>query len=92
MSSPSLLSHITSHVSVQLPNSSKASITHIGIAHLTSNIILKKVLCVTSFIVNLIFVAKIIQDANCVVVFLCLFLYNYTGSVLEEDGWSRQIT
>ena len=45
---PSFISYITSHCfkNVQLPNGSKASTTHIGIIHLTSNIVLKNVLCI----------------------------------------------
>ena len=72
VSSPSILSHITSHYSrtVKLPNGVNAPITHIGTIQLAPNIVLNNVLYVPSFQFNLISVGKLTHDANCIITFL----------------------
>ena len=51
VSSPLIISHITSHCSmtIKLPNGVDASVIDIGTVQLTPNIVLNNVLCILSF-------------------------------------------
>ena len=72
------LTSITSmvHTFVYLPNGEQALVTHIGIVHISSTLILTDVLCVPSFTFNLISVSKLTKSLCCCLIFLgdCCFI------------------
>ena len=70
-----LFSKITSCVAtfVQLPNSEKVIVTHIGTIQVTSTLLLENVLCVPTFTFNLISMSKLTKSLSCCLV----FLYHY---------------
>ena len=76
--SMSQFTSITSIVNtyVYLPNGDQALVTHVGIMHISSTLVLKDVLCVPSFAFNLISVSKLTKTSFCCLIFLgnCCFI------------------
>ena len=72
------LTSITSivHTFVYLPNGEQALVTHIGIMHISSTLILTNVLCMPSFTFNLISISKLTKSLCCCLIFLgdCCFI------------------
>lgn len=65
--------------SVNLPNGFELKVTHVGIVHLCSNLILDDVLFVPSFQVNLLSVSRLVSSTNQDVVFSygeCIIQYH----------------
>jgi hypothetical protein len=64
---------ISSHVN--LPNGQKALVTHIGTVRLTATLVLTNVLCVPSFLFNLLSVSKLIASLPRCLIFLQKFCF-----------------
>jgi hypothetical protein len=77
ISCSSLFTTITAIVSthVNLPNGTKASVTHIGTIKLSDNLILTGVLCVPSFSFNLISASKLLKNLHCCLIFLAGYCF-----------------
>lgn len=58
---------------VELPDGSLASVTHIGQIIFSPNFILDNVLCVPLFRLNLISISKLAWDSSCITIFLRQF-------------------
>lgn len=78
---------------VYLPNHALAQVTHIGTIHFSKSLILYNVLCVPSFELNLISVAKLNQTSSCHATFtnnLCFVQDQHSGKTIgtgiEEAG------
>ncbi|CAJ2628033.1 unnamed protein product [Trifolium pratense] len=78
---------------VHLPNHALAQVTHIGTIHFSKSLILYDVLCVPSFELNLISVAKLNQTSFCYATFtnnLCYVQDQHSGKTIgtgiEEAG------
>jgi hypothetical protein len=80
----SFLTTITSIVvnQVKLPNGNFAAVTHIGTVRLSATLTLTNVLCVPSFLFNLIYVSKFINVLHCCLIFLAKFCF-----IQQLLGW-----
>lgn len=57
------------HVHINLPNSNRVTVTHIGNIHILPTLILNNVLLVPSFKYNLLFVHRLCLQFNCTIYF-----------------------
>lgn len=67
---------IQKHISVQLPDGSYASVTHIGVVKYSSSFILQDVFYIPSFKFNLLSISQLTKQLNCEVIFSvshCIF-------------------
>ena len=73
---------------VYLPNGDQALVTHVGIVHISSTLVLKDVLCVPSFGFNLISVSKLTKTLFCCLIFFgnCCFIQDLAQwSMIGQD-------
>jgi hypothetical protein len=92
---PTILTHaipVHNHI-VQLPNGSHALVTHIGIVHFSSSLVLTNVLCIPTFHINLISVHRLCKTPHCLIIFSSEFCIiqdlhsmKMIGMGTEQDG------
>ena len=73
----SYLTKITfvAHISVKLPNGEFVLVTHVGQVKLSCDLVLDNVLCVPSFLFNLIPIGKLTHYLKCYCIFLSQFCF-----------------
>jgi hypothetical protein len=72
---------------IQLPDGSYASITHIGFVTFSPSLVLHNVLCVPTFHFNLISVCTLCRTLHCIIIFSSDFCF-ISGPSLDDNDWS----
>lgn len=70
---------------LQLPNGNTSEITHVGNLMLNSQLILTNVLCVPTFLYNLLSVSKLLQDTTYQVTFVAASCH------IKDKSWQTDI-
>jgi hypothetical protein len=92
---PTILTHaiLVHNHTIHLHDGSHAPVTHIGIVHFSSSLVLTNVLCIATFHINLISVRRLCKTLHCLIIFsseFCIIQDLYSmkmiGMGIEQDG------